>query len=102
MNGIVRMIIISFLLLIMAVLAYSQAPIQLNGSAGIAMLKSLTNTPTNNLNNTSLNATNSSANLSAPRNSNDFDSWGTEPKPLPLPGSQTDDDFLNDSWLSSV
>ena len=80
----------------MAVTTYSQSPVRLNGSAGLALLQSLTKSPLN-LNNTSINATDSSANLSMPRNaSSDFDSWGTQPKIPPFPGSQPGDDYLND------
>ena len=96
MNGIRRLIIILLFLLVMVVTTYSQSPVRLNGSAGMALLQSLTKSPLN-FNNTSLNATNSSANLSIPRNaSSDFDSWGTKPKIPPVPGSQTGDDYLND------
>jgi hypothetical protein len=99
MNGITRLIVIMFLLfLIMTSTIYSQSPVRLNGSAGLALLQSLTKSPVN-LNNTSLNATNSSANLSMPRNaSSNFDSWGTKPKNLPaeMPASQDGDDYLND------
>ena len=98
MNGIKRLIAIMFLLLILAATTYSQIPVKLNGSEGMALLQSLTKSPLN-LNNTSLNATNSSANLSMPRNaSSNFDSWGTKPKNLPaeMPASQARDDYLND------
>ena len=98
MNGIKRLIVIIFLLLAIVVTTYSQMPVKLNGSEGMALLQSLTKSPLN-LNNTSLNATNRSANLTTPRNaSNDFDSWGTKPKNLPaeMPGSQAGDDYLND------
>ena len=67
MNGIKRLIVLLFLLLAMSAMTYSQAPVRLNGSEGMALLQSLTKSPLN-LNNTSSNATNSSANLSVPRN----------------------------------
>ena len=98
MNAMKQLIMIVLLPLLMAALTYSQMPVKLNGSEGMALLQSLTKSPLN-LNNTSLNATNSSANLTTPRNtSNDFDSWGTKPKNLPaeMPGSQAGDDYLND------
>ncbi|VVB64608.1 Uncharacterised protein [uncultured archaeon] len=102
MNSIRRLIVILFLLSGMAALTYSQAPVKLNGSEGMALLKSLTKAPvdTNNtsLNNTSLNATNSSTKLAIPRNSSgDFWSWGTRPKDLPLGQAQSGDDYLDDS-----
>ncbi len=101
MKGIKQTMMILFLLLVMASMTYSQSPVKLNGSDGIALLQSLTKSPLN-LNNTSLNATNSSANLNAPRNANDFDSWGTKPKNPPVPGSQSGDDYLNDSITSDM
>jgi hypothetical protein len=98
MNGIDRLIIILLFLSVMEATTYSQMPVKLNGSEGMALLQSLTKSPLN-LNNTSMNATNSSANLSVPKNaSSDFDSWGTKPKNLPaeMPGSQAGGDYLND------
>ncbi len=82
-----------------------QTPVRLNGSGGKALLQSLTKSPLNlnNTSNTSLNSTNSSANLSVPRNaSNDFDTWGTKPKNPPMPGAQTREDYLNDSIISDM
>ena len=102
MNSIKRLIVLLFLLLVMSAMTYSQAPVRLNGSEGMALLQSLTKSPLN-LNNTSPNATNSSANLSVPRNaSSDFDSWGTKPKDPPMPGAQTGDDYLNDSIIGDM
>jgi len=102
MKGIKWPIMILFSLLVMASPSYSMVPVKLNGSEGIALLQSLTESHLN-LNNTSLNATNSSANLSVPRNaSSDFDSWGTKPKIPPLPGSQAGDDYLNDSIIGDM
>jgi hypothetical protein len=102
MKGIRWPIMILFPLLVMVSLTYSMVPVKLNGSEGIALLQSLTKNPLN-LNNTSLNATNSSANLNVPRNaSSDFDSWGTKPKIPPLPGSQVEDDYLNDSIIGDM
>jgi hypothetical protein len=98
MKGITHLIIIVLLPLLIVALTYSQMPVKLNGSEGMALLQSLTNSPLNLDNNTSLNATNSSANLTTPRNaSNNFDSWGTKPKNLPteMPASQAGD-YLND------
>lgn len=96
MNVIRRLIIILLILSAMAVLTYSQAPVKLNGSEGMALLKSLTKGVTN-MNNTSLNETNNSTNLTMPRTaSSDFDSWGTKPKDPPLRNTQPDD-YLNDS-----
>jgi hypothetical protein len=103
MNIVRRLIVILFLLSGMAALTYSQAPVKLNGSEGMALLNSLTKGPlnTNNtsLNNTSLNATNSSTKLTTARGSSgdDFWSWGTRPKDLPLERAQSADDYLNDT-----
>jgi hypothetical protein len=105
MNGIKRLIVILFILLVMAAMTYSQTPVRLNGSGGKALLQSLTKSPLNlnNTSNTSLNSTNSSANRSVPRNaSSDFDTWGTKPKNPPLPGAQTREDYLNDSIISDM
>jgi hypothetical protein len=97
MNGIRRLIIILFLLSTMAALTYSQAPVRLNGSEGMALLQSLTKGATG-MNNTSLNETNNSTNLTMPRNvPSSLDSWGTKPKDPPLRNSQSGDDYLNDS-----
>lgn len=102
MNCMKRLIMIALLLLIMAALTYSQTPVKLNGSEGIALLQRMTKSHLN-LNNTSLNATNSSANLIMPRNtSGNLDSWGGKPKNPPLPGSQPGDDYLNDPILGDM
>jgi len=102
MNGIKRLIMLLFLLFVMSAMTYSQTPVRLNGSEGMALLQSLTKSPLN-LNSTSHNATNSSTNLSLPRNaSSDFDSWGTKPKNPPMPGAQTGDDYLNDSIIGDM
>jgi hypothetical protein len=96
MNGIRPLIIILFLLLATAALTYSQAPVKLNGSEGMALLQSLTK-GVMKMNNTSMNETNNSTNLTMPRTvSSDLDSWGTKPKDPPLRNSQSDD-YLNDS-----
>jgi hypothetical protein len=102
MNSVRRLIVILFLLSGMAALTYSQAPVKLNGSEGMALLKSLTEVPmdANNtsLNNTSLNATNSSTKLTMARNSTgDIWSWGSRPKDPPLGQDQPGYDYLNDS-----
>lgn len=100
------MIIILFLLLGMAALTYSQAPVKLNGSEGMALLNSLTKAPmdTNStslnntsLNNTSLNATNNPTNLTKAKDSGDIWSWGSRPKDHPLGQDQPGYDYLNDS-----
>ena len=98
-----RLIVILFLLSGMAALTYSQSPVKLNGSEGMALLNSLTEGPlnTNNtsLNNTSLNETNSSTKLAMARASSgdDFKSWGTRPKDLPFEQAQSAYDYLNDT-----
>jgi len=102
MNSVRRLIVILFLLSGMAALTYSQAPVKLNGSEGMALLKSLTKGPLNmnntSLNNSSLNATNSSTKLTMARNSTgDIWSWGSRPKDPPLRQSSSGDDFLNDT-----
>jgi hypothetical protein len=78
MNSVIRLIVLLFLLSGMAALAYSQAPVKLNGSEGMALLKSLTKGPLDvdntSLNNSSLNATNSSTKLTVARNSSS-DFW---------------------------
>jgi hypothetical protein len=102
MNGIKRLVVLLFLLLVMSAMTDSQAPVRLNGSEGMALLQSLTNSPLNHTN-TSLNSTNNSTNLSVPRNaSSDFDSWGTKPKDPPMSGAQTGDDYLNDSIIGDM
>ncbi|MGD0953657.1 MAG: hypothetical protein ABR985_14925 [Methanotrichaceae archaeon] len=102
MNSVRRLIVIMFLLSGLAALTCSQTPVKLNGSEGMALLESLTKSPTNtnntSLNNTSLNTTNSSTNLAMARNSSgDFWSWGSRPKDHPLIQAQSGDDYLNDS-----
>jgi hypothetical protein len=101
MNSLRRLIVILFLLLGMAALTCSQAPVKLNGSEGMSLLKSLTKAPmdSNNtsLNNTSLNATNNSTKLTMAKNSGDIWSWGSRPKDPPLGQDQPGYDYLNDS-----
>ena len=102
MNSVRRLIVLLFLLSGMAALTYSQAPVKLNGSEGMALLKSLTKGPLNvdntSLNNSSLNATNSSTKLTVARNSSsDFWSWGSRPKDPPLSQVLSGDDYLNDT-----
>ena len=97
MKGIRRLMIILLLLSTMAILTCSQAPVKLNGSEGMALLQSLTKGPLQ-LNNTSLNATNSSANMTTGSNtSSKLWSWGSRLKDPPLRSTQSGDDFLNDS-----
>jgi hypothetical protein len=101
MNSVRRLLVILFLLSGMAALTYSQAPVKLNGSEGLALLKSLTKAPmdtnSTSLNNTSLNATNSSTKLAMAKNSGDIWSWGSRPKDPPIGQAQSGDDYLNDT-----
>jgi hypothetical protein len=102
MNSVRRLIVILFLLSGMAAQTYSQAPVKLNGSEGMALLKSLTKGPLNTnstvLNNSSLNATNGTTKSTMARNSSDdLWSWGSKPKDPPLGQDQSGDDYLNDS-----
>lgn len=102
MNSVRRLIVILFLLSGMAALTYSQAPVKLNGSEGLALLKSLTKAPmetnSTSLNNKSLNAINSSTKLTAAKNSGDIWSWGSRPKDPPIGQAQSGDDYLNDTF----
>jgi len=101
MNSVRRLIVILFLLSGMAAMTYSQAPVKLNGSEGMALLKSLTKAPmdpnSTSLNNTSLNANNSSTKLTMAKNSGDIWSWGSRPKDPPIGQAQSGDDYLNDT-----
>ena len=101
MNSVRRLIVILFLLSGMAAMTYSQTPVKLNGSEGLALLKSLTKAPmdtnSTSLNNTSLNATNSSTKLTTAKNSGDIWSWGSRPKDPPIGQAQSGDDYLNDT-----
>lgn len=100
MNSLGRLIVILFLLLGLAALTNSQVPVKLNGSEGMALLNSLTKEPmgmnSTSLNNSSLNATNST-NLTKAKNSGDIWSWGSRPKDHPLGQDQPGYDYLNDS-----
>ncbi len=131
MNSIRRLIILLIMLMIMAALTCSQEPVKLNGSEGMALLKSITESPlvqanNNNLQNpanisqnqtnTSRNLTNSSQNLTntsqnlmnSPQNpstagseaNSDLWSWGSRPKNPP--GSQPEEDYLNESDLWAI
>lgn len=103
MNSVRQLIVILFLLSGMAALTYGQVPVKLNGSDGMALLKSLTKGPLNmnntSLNNTSLNATNSTTKLTLSGNSSDnIWSWGSRPKDPPLRRDQSGDDYLNSTF----
>lgn len=103
MNSVRQLIVILFLLSGMAALTYGQVPVKLNGSDGMALLKSLTKGPLNmnntSLNNTSLNATNSTTKLTLAGNSSDnIWSWGSRPKDPPLRRDQSGDDYLNSTF----
>lgn len=64
----------------------------------MALLKSLTK-GSSYLNNSSLNSTNISANMTNVGNaSGDLWSWGSKPKDPPLRQAQSEYDYLNDSF----
>ncbi len=93
-----RLILVLFLLMLMTALTYSQTPIKLNGSEGLSLLNSLTQSPLNQTND-SLNATNQTTNLNGINGtSSDFWSWGTKPKNYPgyYGTDNSTDDYLSD------
>ena len=95
MSHIRYLILILFLLVVTAALTYSQAPVKLNGSEGLALLNSLTESHLKQTNE-SLNGSNNTTNLTKIKDtSSDFWSWGTRPKNY-SDLSNTEPDYLSD------
>ncbi|MGA9098193.1 MAG: hypothetical protein WB392_04600 [Methanotrichaceae archaeon] len=89
-------ILILFLLVVTAALTYSQVPVKLNGSEGLALLNSLTESHLNQTNE-SLNGSYNTTNLTRSKDtSSDFWSWGTRPKNYSDYSSSTGTDYLSD------
>ena len=96
MSYIRYLILILFLLVVTAALTYSQAPIKLNGSEGLALLNSLTDSHLNQTNE-SLNDSNNTTNMTRIKGtSSDFWSWGTRPKNYSDYSSSDETDYLAD------
>ncbi|HWQ19593.1 MAG TPA: hypothetical protein VN455_07420 [Methanotrichaceae archaeon] len=93
-----RLMLTIFLLMAVAALTCSHAQVKLNGSDGMALLKTLTSSAPN-LANSSPVLANSSPNLAVSnKTSGDLWSWGS--RPHPPPESQTEVDYLNDSDIT--
>jgi len=87
------LMLVLFLLVVTAALTYSQTPVKLNGSEGLALLNSLTGNHLNQTNE-SLNGSYNTTNLTKDTSS-DFWSWGTRPKNY-SDYSNTETDYLSD------
>lgn len=96
-----RLISLLFILLMIAILANSQAPVHVSGADGLALLKDLTESSPGSvgLNNTANNTTNNSTSItasSATNKANDLWSWGGKPHDHMNP---SEGDYLNDTGV---
>ncbi len=89
---VIRLILLLFILLAMAILSDSQAPIHVSGAEGMALLKNLTGS---SLSNTTNNSTNSTAS-NVTKKADDLWSWGSKPHAHTNPSQY---DYLNDTGI---
>lgn len=96
-----RLMLLLFILLAIAILANSQAPVHVSGADGQALLKDLTESSPGSIgfNSTANNTTNNSTSITASNATNkvnDLWSWGGKPHDYTNP---SEGDYLNDTGI---